>query len=139
MRYLVLSYGKLMQSLVQGLVSIEQLQNALFCFACSKEGFETGGWRLMQPELWERLHQLVAQAEMEGRIRWRPRHDGDANFALVNDLLVSNGYPGITTDGVYHPGVVADRLPADSGLQVIAPEAGLGRLVIRGARTDLNA
>jgi hypothetical protein len=98
-RKLFISFTGLMYALKAGRITDDDLPNGLFVFGCTRDHVITpGSWGehiesvvVENPAAHSRLVDTLIKAELEGRVVWRSREEGNASFELVNKLLVGNG------------------------------------------------
>jgi hypothetical protein len=107
-RTLVLSWSGVLSQLFHGLVSLEELDGALFYFGCTRDHAfapEThDGYNQLDsiissdPARGRRLHaflmEIVASSELAGRVTWRAL-DESSSYGQLNELLERNGLPVI--------------------------------------------
>jgi len=98
-RKLFVSFTGLMYALKAGRINEDDLANGLYVFGCARDHAITPGtWGeyiesvvVKNPAVHSRLVDTVLKAELEGRVVWRSREEGNASFELVNELLALNG------------------------------------------------
>ena len=100
MTKLFISFTGTLQALSGGIVSVDDLNEGLFVFGCTRNhalnpgaaGEHVESVVREHPELHRALCDALLLAEAAGRVRWRTLEQGNASFELVDELLVANGY-----------------------------------------------
>ncbi|MBU0535192.1 hypothetical protein KKC62_03420 [Patescibacteria group bacterium] len=106
---LLVSFTGLLYALKSGRVTTSDLDDALFCFGCTKdhalypgrhgEGNEVEMAFSDNPKKGEETHKTIVsalkKAQKEGRVAFRTLAQGNASYELLNKLLKKNGFPVI--------------------------------------------
>lgn len=103
---LFISFAGTMSALESGRVNRDDLACGLFLFACTRDHAMTPDKNCKyvedivteRPDLHRELVDALIKAEQDGRVRWRTVEDGNASFAMVDELLSSNGYERLNGD-----------------------------------------
>ncbi len=106
---LFVSFTGLLYALKSGRVTTSDLNDALFCFGCTKdhalnpgqhgEGNEVKMAFSSNPKQGEEVHKAVVsalkKAQKEGRVTFRTLAQGNMTYEKLNKLLKKNGFPVI--------------------------------------------
>ncbi|MBX9671051.1 MAG: hypothetical protein K2X93_25905 [Candidatus Obscuribacterales bacterium] len=102
------SFTGTLYALESGKVTREDLASGLFVFGCGRDhAMHPLDDECVESIVTERpdLHQLLVAAmeiaETQGRVRWRTETTRPS-FAMVDDLLVSNGYKPLMSEEEYY-------------------------------------
>ena len=107
---LFISFTGTLCALRSGQVGAADLDTGLFVFGCVRDHAITPGANgeyvehdvRDRPDLHQQLVAALLKAETAGRVRWRALEQRNASFALVNELLVANGYKRLMADELYY-------------------------------------
>lgn len=102
---LVISFGGTLRSMVRGVVTPSDLENAIFYLGCAEVHAKSEDGALVEMEndladerrcraLYRQFRTALDQAEGQGRVAWR-EPEGSKRWQQLNDLLATNNLPPI--------------------------------------------